>query len=460
MQVKFGTDGWRAIIAKEYTYDNLKLAALASGAYFLSHPDKANGVCVGYDTRFMSKEFARYTAEVLSSMGLKVYLADSFVSTPAVSLYTRDHKLAGGVMITASHNPPQYNGFKIKASFGGPANPEVMDEIEKNLLTVDAATPVTPAENLITMSDIKSYYAGYLEAKLDLKLVRESGIKIAHNAMYGAGQDMMTRLFDETVVNCYHCSQNPGFNGINPEPIPKYIGDFVEFFKEVETDVAIINDGDADRVGMLDEQGDFVDSHKLFAIILKYLVEQKGERGEVAKTFALTDIIDKLCKKYDLKMHLLPVGFKHVSKLMATNDILIGGEESGGIGITSFLPERDGVYIGLLILEIMAHREKTLTSLVEELYEEFGFFSYNRLDLHVAEEKKAAIMAAAADGKLKSIAGYPVTGFNDLDGFKYHFKGGWLLIRASGTEPVLRLYCEADSAEKVEKVLAFASKLA
>ncbi|HHE07852.1 MAG TPA: phosphoglucomutase/phosphomannomutase family protein, partial [Chlorobaculum parvum] len=449
MQVKFGTDGWRAIIAKEYTYDNLKLAALATGKYFLAHPDKSNGVCVGYDTRFMSKEFAHYTAEVLSSMGLKIYLADSFVSTPAVSLYTRDHKLAGGVMITASHNPPQYNGFKIKASFGGPANPEVIDEIEKNLLTVDAATPFTPAENLITMSDIKSYYAGYLEAKLDLKLIRESGIKIAHNAMYGAGQDMITRLFDESMVNCYHCSQNPGFNGINPEPIPQYIGDFVEFFKEVETDVAIINDGDADRIGMLDEQGDFVDSHKLFAIILKYLVEQKGQRGEVAKTFALTDIIDKLCKKHDLKMHLLPIGFKHVSKLMATNDILIGGEESGGIGITSFLPERDGVYIGLLILEIMARREKTLTGLVEELYDEFGFFSYNRLDLHVAEEKKNAIIAAAAGGKLKSIADYAVTGFNDLDGYKYHFEGGWLLIRPSGTEPILRIYCEADAADKV-----------
>jgi len=459
MQVKFGTDGWRAIIAKEYTYDNLKLAALASGAYFLSHPDKSNGVCVGYDTRFMSKEFAQYTAEVLSSMGLKVFLADSFVSTPAVSLYTRDKQLAGGVMITASHNPPQYNGFKVKASFGGPANPEVIDQIEQNLLTVDPETTANPAPNLITMTDIKSHYVNYLEAQLDLKTIRESGLKIAHNAMYGAGQDRITRLLDESMVNCYHCSINPGFNGINPEPIPKYIGDFVEFFKEVETDVAIVNDGDADRVGMLDEKGEFVDSHKLFAIILKYLVEQKGQRGEVAKTFALTDVIDKLCQKHDLKMHLLPVGFKHVSRLMTTNDILIGGEESGGIGITSFLPERDGVYIGLLILEIMALRQKTLTGLVEELYDEFGFFSYNRLDLHVAEEKKNAIISAATGGKLKSIAGYAVTGFNDLDGYKYHFEGGWLLIRPSGTEPILRIYCEADSTEKVEKVLAFASKL-
>lgn len=459
MQVKFGTDGWRAIIAKEYTYDNLKLAALASGNYFLSHPDKSNGVCVGYDTRFMSKEFARYTAEVLSSMGLKVFLADSFVTTPAVSLYTRDNRLAGGVMITASHNPPIYNGFKVKASYGGPAHPEVIDEIEKNLLTIDPATEVSPSPSLITMTDIKSKYIAYLKSNIDLKLIRESGLKIAHNAMYGAGQDIVTRLLDESMVNCYHCSVNPGFEGINPEPIPNYIADFVEFFKEVETDVAIINDGDADRIGMLNEKGEFVDSHKLFAIILKYLVEQKGQRGEVAKTFALTDIIDRICERFQLKMHLLPVGFKHVSRLMTTNDILIGGEESGGIGITAFLPERDGVYIGLLMLEIMALRKKTLSGLVEELYDEYGFFCYNRLDMHVTEEKKSAMIATVSSGKLTSVAGYPVTSFNDLDGFKYHFEGGWLLVRASGTEPVLRLYCEADSVEKVEKVLAFASKL-
>ena len=459
MQVKFGTDGWRAIIAREYTYDNLKLAALASGKYFLAHPDRKNGVCVGYDTRFMSKEFARFTAEVLSSMGLRVFLSDSFVSTPAVSLFTRDRKLAGGVMITASHNPPVYNGFKVKASYGGPAHPEVIEEIERNLLEVDPAKSVKPDTALIEMVDIKTYYVNYLKSKLDLGLIRESRLKIAHNAMFGAGQDIITRLLDESMVNCYHCSINPGFDGINPEPIPQYIGDFVEFFNEVKTDVGIINDGDADRVGMLDEHGEFVDSHKLFAIILKYLVEQKGQRGEVAKTFALTDVIDRICAKHDLKMHLLPVGFKYVSRLMTTNDILIGGEESGGIGITSFLPERDGVYIGLLMLEIMSRRRKTLSELVGELFEEYGFFCYNRIDLHVADERKQAIISAASGGKLSSIAGYAVSGFSGLDGFKYHFDGGWLLIRPSGTEPVLRLYCEADDRNKVEKVLDFAAKL-
>ncbi len=459
MQVKFGTDGWRAIIAREYTFDNLKLCALAAGRYFLGHPDRQNGVCVGYDTRFMSKEFAGFTAEVLSSMGLRVYLSDSFVSTPAVSLFTRDHKLAGGVMITASHNPPLYNGFKVKASYGGPAHPEVIEEIERNLLEVDPAAAGQPNPALIGLTDVKSYYVDYLKANLDLALIRESNLKIAHNAMFGASQDIVTRLLDESMVSCYHCSVNPGFEGINPEPIPQYIGDFVEFFNEVRTDVGIINDGDADRIGMLDEHGEFVDSHKLFAILLKHLVEEKGKRGEVAKTFALTDVIDRICEKHGLKMHLLPVGFKYVSRLMTTNDILIGGEESGGIGITSFLPERDGVYIGLLVLEIMARKRKTLAELVNELFEEYGFFCYNRLDLHVADERKQAIVSAAADGRLTSIAGLPVKSFSGLDGFKYHFDGGWLLIRPSGTEPVLRLYCEADSREKVDRVLDFASKL-
>ncbi|NTW82126.1 MAG: phosphoglucomutase/phosphomannomutase family protein [Chlorobiaceae bacterium] len=460
MQVKFGTDGWRAIIAKDYTFDNLKLAALASARYFLCHPDRENGVCIGYDTRFMSKEFAEFTAEVLSSQGLKVFLSDSFVSTPAVSLFTKAKQLAGGIVITASHNPAIYNGFKIKASYGGPAHPEVIAEIEKNLPLVDPGTVITADRMLIDLVDMKAFYVNYLKSRIDLQLIRDSQIKIAHNAMYGAGQDLITKFFDESMVNCYHCSLNPGFGGINPEPMPQYIEEFVEFFKEVETDVAIINDGDADRIGMLDENGQFVDSHKLFAIILKDLVEHQHKSGEVAKTFALTDIIDKICHKNNLIMHELPVGFKYVSRLMTTNDILMGGEESGGIGITSFLPERDGVYTGLLILEMMTRRQKTLSQLVEELYEEYGFFCYNRLDLHVSDERKQAIIDRAAGGSLETIAGYKVLDFNDLDGYKYHFDGGWMLIRPSGTEPILRLYCEADSQEKVDKVLAFASKLA
>ncbi len=460
MQVKFGTDGWRAIIAKDYTFDNLKLATLASARYFLGHPNRAKGVCIGYDTRFMSKEFAEYTADVFSSQGLKVFLSEGFASTPAVSLYTKAKELAGGIVITASHNPPIYNGFKVKASYGGPAHPEVIEEIETYLTEIDPNTLIEVDKKLIELVDMKGFYLNYLKSSIDLPLIRESRIKIAHNAMYGAGQDILTSLFDESMLSCYHCSINPSFGGINPEPMPQYIGEFIEFFKEVEPDVAIINDGDADRIGMLDENGAFVDSHKLFAIILKDLVEEKHQTGEVAKTFTLTDVINKICEKHNLVMHELQVGFKHVSKLMTSNNILMGGEESGGIGITAFLPERDGVYTGLLILEMMTRRNKSLSELVQELYDEYGFFCYNRHDLHVSETKKQAIIERASRGDLTSIAGYKVLKFSNLDGYKYHFEGGWMLIRPSGTEPVLRLYCEADSQEKVDKVLAFAAKLA
>ena len=460
MQVTFGTDGWRAIIAKDYTFDNLTLATLASADYFLTHPNAHNGVCVGYDTRFMSEEFARHAAGILSSRGLRVFLSDSFVPTPAVSLYCRDNRLAGGVMITASHNPPLYNGFKIKDSYGGSALPETIAVIEKNLERIKPDEQVTVKESLIETTDIKSYYTDYLKAGVDLEAIGNARLKIAHNAMYGAGQDIITGIFDESMVNCYHCNRNPGFGGINPEPAPSYIEDFVNFFREVRTDVGIINDGDADRIGMLDEHGQFVDSHKLFAIILKYLAEEKHRKGEIAKTFALTDVIDKICAKNGLTLHLLPVGFKYVSKLMTTNDILMGGEESGGIGITSYLPERDGLFIGLLVLEIMAKRRATLSGLVGELFDEYGPFYYKRVDLKLDERKKKDIMSRASTGNLRHIARYPVTGFDGLDGCKYHFEGGWLLIRPSGTEPVLRLYSEADSEEKVKQALHFASQLA
>lgn len=460
MQVKFGTDGWRAIIAQGFTFDNLKLVALAAADYFLDHPCRANGVCIGYDTRFMSREFAAYTAEVLSSCGLRVFLSDSFTPSPAVSLFCREMNLAGGIMITASHNPPTYNGVKIKASYGGSALPETISMIEKNLTAPRPHRPVTPQKRLIEKTDIKNTYIEHVKKHIDLDVIRKSQLTVVHNAMFGAGQNILARILDTPSLTCYHCNVNPGFEGINPEPIPRYIVDFAGFFRERKADAAIINDGDADRIAMLDENGSFIDSHKLFAVLLKYLAEEKKKTGEVAKTYALTDVIDRICKKNNLPLHLLPVGFKHVSKLMTTHDILMGGEESGGIGITSYLPERDGIFIGLLVLEIMASKKQTLSGLVEELFDEYGCFYYDRIDLHADEAKKRAIVTKASKGDFSTIGGHRVTGFNDLDGYKYRFDGGWLLIRPSGTEPVLRIYCEADSPEKVENVLHFAAGLA
>ncbi|MFN3561342.1 MAG: phosphoglucomutase/phosphomannomutase family protein [Chloroherpetonaceae bacterium] len=459
MNIKFGTDGWRAIIAKDYTFENLKRVSLATGKYFLEHQNLKNGVCIGYDTRFMSKQFANYVADVFSSMGIRTFLSDTFVPTPAVSMYVKKNNLAGGVMITASHNPPIYNGFKVKADYGGSAHPEQVAEIEKRLSDIDAQKAIEKNAALIEHIDMKAFYANALKAELDLDAIRRAKFKIGHHAMFGAGQGIVRELLGEQVSE-YHCSMNPTFDGINPEPIPNYLQDYFPVFKSERLDVAILNDGDADRIGMIDEHGNYIDSHKIFAVMLKYLVEEKKMNGEVARTYALTQVIDKLCHKYNLKCHNLPIGFKHVGKLMTTHNILMGGEESGGIGVTAHLPERDGIYIGLLVLEIMAKRKKTLSELVQELYDEFGFFTYDRIDAHLSEAEKQRAIERASKGDFKEIAGCKVTRFENLDGYKYFFEGGWLLIRPSGTEPVLRLYCEADSEEKVKNALVFAQSLA
>ncbi|MGQ9806019.1 MAG: phosphoglucomutase/phosphomannomutase family protein [Chlorobiales bacterium] len=459
MHIKFGTDGWRAIIAKDYTFENLKRVSLATGKYFLSHQNINNGVCIGYDTRFMSKQFAEYVAEIFSSLGIKTVLSETFVPTPAVSMFVKKNHLAGGVMITASHNPPVYNGFKVKADYGGSAHPEQIADIEKLLAGVEASRTIEKNVALIERADIRTFYANALKSEIDLGAIQQANFKIGHNAMFGAGQSIVRKLLGEHVSE-YHCTINPTFDGINPEPIPNYLQDYFPVFKSEKLQVAILNDGDADRIGMIDEHGNYVDSHKIFAVILKYLVEEKKMTGEVARTYALTEVIDKLCLKHNLKCHNLPVGFKHVGKLMTTNNVLMGGEESGGIGVTAHLPERDGIYIGLLVLEIMAKRKKTLGELVGELYDEFGFFTYDRIDAHLTEEEKQRAIERASKGIFKEIAGCKVTRFENLDGFKYFFEGGWLLIRPSGTEPVLRLYCEADSEDKVKNALRFAQSLA
>lgn len=459
MHIKFGTDGWRGVLAADFTFENVRRAALASAAYFRTHPKAHNGIAIGYDTRFMSDRFAQFAADIFASQGLKVHLASSFTPTPAVSLYVRDQQLAGGIVITASHNPPLYNGFKVKADYGGSALPETIADIERFLTDAHSNVPTSPAAR-IELVDIRTYYRNRLAEELSLQTIAEAGFRIAHHAMYGAGQGLIAELLPPPNVVTYHNSLNPTFDGINPEPIPNYIQDFIPFYKSSRCDVAIITDGDADRVGMLDEHGEFVDPHKIFSILLKHLVEQKGLRGEVARTYALTEVIRKICARHQLTLHTLPIGFKHVGKLMTTRPILIGGEESGGIGITAHLPERDGIYIGLLVTQVMAERQKSLAQLVEELYAEYGYFTYDRIDATLTEAEKAALLQRLANGTLKEIAGMAVHHAENLDGYKFFFNGGWLLIRPSGTEPVVRLYCEADSPEKVRRALDFATALA
>ena len=462
--IKFGTDGWRAVIADDYTFANLERVALATAQYFNKHKKIRNGIVIGYDARFMSREFAEKSAEVMANAGIRMKLADSIVSTPMISLLTKYENAAAGIVITASHNPAKWNGFKIKGDFGGPATPETIAKVEKVLAKVMKRKKLPPGKRTyaqlvekgtITPISMKQRYVDDLATKIDIQKIKNSGIKILYDAMYGAGQGVVNMILPD--VAQMHEVFNPSFGGTNPEPLEKNLGELMQRVREDGFTIGIATDGDADRIGAVDEKGQFVDSHRIFSLLLKYLVEQKGMRGDVVKSFSVTEMVDQQCRKYGLPMIETPVGFKYISQTMIERDVLIGGEESGGLAVKGHIPERDGIFLGLLICEVMATRGKPLSALVQELMDEFGLHEFQRVDLHVTEKEKQAIMKRYQRG-VKEIAGYPVTGRKDTDGFKYFVEGGWVLARASGTEPLIRIYAEGNSREMVERLLQGATQ--
>lgn len=460
-QIKFGTDGWRGVIAEDFTFANIEKVALATAVYLKKEARRKGTkplLVVGYDARFLSKEFADRTAQVAGNAGLQVKIADKISATPMVSLMTKNLNAAGGVVITASHNPPKYNGFKLKGNFGGPAHPESIEKVEVNLAKILKKSSVANTHSLqqlvargnVEYIDMTEMYLHDLQQKLNLRRITDSGIRILHDAMYGAGMDLLNRLVPSATQ--IHGTFNPSFGGMHPEPLEKNL---VELSAKVKSDgyhIGIATDGDADRVGAVDEKGNYIDPHRIFSLLLKYLVEQKGWRGEVAKSFTVTDIVDQQCEKYRLKLHTTPVGFKYICRLMTERDVLIGGEESGGLGVKGHIPERDGVYIGLLLCEMMIERQKTLSELVKELMDEFGERHYRRIDYHITPKEKTAIMKKFT-AKMRELAGYPVRNVETIDGFKYYVDNGWLLVRPSGTEPLIRFYAEAESVGKAEKML-------
>ena len=457
--IKFGTDGWRAVIADDYTYANLARVALATARYFKKHKKIGNGIVIGYDARFMSREFAEKSAEVMANSGVKVKLADSIVSTPMISLLTKHEHAAGGIVITASHNPPKYNGFKIKGDFGGPAHPEMIAKVEKELGKVMKLKNLPAArysfqqlleKGKITYISMKQRYLDDLATKIDLDLIRRANMKIVYDAMYGAGQGVLDDVLPD--VKQIHETYNPSFGGTNPEPLGHNLTELSRLVETGGYHIGIATDGDADRIGAIDEHGNFVDSHRIFCLLLKYLVEQKGMTGEVVKSFSVTQMVDKMCAKYGLRMHETPIGFKHICRQMTERDVLIGGEESGGLGVKGHIPERDGIFLGLMLCEMMAIRQRTLSMLVAELMEEFGYHEFKRVDLHVSEKEKNVIMKKYQKG-VNDIAGYRVTGRKDTDGHKFFVNGGWVLVRASGTEPLIRFYAEGETVTQVNALL-------
>lgn len=461
--IKFGTDGWRGVIAEDFTFANVRKVALATGLYFKNHRNAKNGVVIGYDARFLSKEFAHASAQVIASAGVKVLLSETISPTQMVSFGVVKKKAAGGVVITASHNPAKYNGFKIKGDFGGPAHPEMIAEVEKELAPLQDV-PALPVEikpfdelvksKLIQFIDLTTLYVKDLETKIEFDLIKTVRVKLMHDAMHGAGMGIPELLLPK--IGTIRSEYNPSFGTTNPEPLPQNVEELSVEVRSGKYHMGFATDGDADRVGAVDEKGNFVDSHRIFAILLKYLVERKHIRGAVAKSLSVSELIPKMCDKYNVRLYETPVGFKHLCKLMTEKDIIIAGEESGGIAVKGHLPERDGIFIGFLLAEVMAVRRKKLSELVKELFDEFGEHHFGRIDKHLTQPEKEKVMKFF-NAKPKKVGAFDITKYDMTDGVKLYTKNGWMLVRASGTEPLIRFYAEADSPKKVQQMLKAAT---
>lgn len=459
-KIKFGTDGWRAIIAKDFTVENVARVTEATAKWLKAK--NAKSVVVGHDCRFAGELFADAAAKVLNHYGIKVYLAKGFVSTPMVSLGTVKKGADLGIILTASHNPPSYNGYKLKGSYGGPLLPEQVQEIEDIIADkCDLNLEYTLKENeLLEYIDLETMYCNHAEENFDLDAIRNSGLSLAYDAMYGAGQNVLRRLLPD--ITFLHCEHNPGFDGQAPEPIHKNLLEFSEMIRMAEggIDCGLATDGDADRIGLYDNDGNFVDSHHIILLLIHYLKKYKGMNGKVCTAFSTTVKIKNMCQHYNLPLDVVKIGFKYICGIMLQEDVLVGGEESGGIAIKGHIPERDGIWMGLTIWEFMAKSGKSLKELIQEVYDITGTFWFERSDMHLAEELKNKIVAHCKAGEYKAFGKYKVERVDDLDGWKFFFDDNtWLMIRASGTEPVLRTYAEGRDKETAFDILTDAKKV-
>jgi phosphomannomutase len=461
-EIKFGTDGWRGIIADDFTFEGVRMAAAATANYVLKNEDAKRGIVIGYDTRFGSRDFASAAAEVMAEAGIDVTLANDYTPTPAVSYAVKHRGLAGGIMITSSHNPAAWNGFKYKAAYGGSGRPAIIKAIESEL---GNPLPKSPIKGSIAESDLKQDYIAAVKAFVDLDVIKASGMKFGIDSMYGSGRGVLSGIFKELGVPHVEIRSeaNPLFPGINPEPIEPHTQACQEMVVRERCAAGLITDGDADRIGACDENGNYVTSHMIFALILRWLLEKKGWSGGVVRAFNTTKMLDRIAAQHGRKLYECGIGFKFICDLMLENDILVGGEESGGIGISRHLPERDGILNALILASIMAESKRTLGQLVRDLFAEYGAHHYGRLDLHIPNDVKDSAITRANNG-VSEFGGLRVLRTETMDGVKFFLedpasKGdsknaeAWLLLRASGTEPLLRIYSEAGSPEVVQNLL-------
>ncbi|MEA3441065.1 MAG: phosphoglucomutase/phosphomannomutase family protein [Chloroflexota bacterium] len=482
MPIHFGTDGWRAVISDTFTFHNLRLVSQAisdavkygywSNGYEIDRHVNEDQIVVGFDTRFLSDRYARDVARVLAANGYTVYLAQSDASTPAISYTVRNQGAVAGVMITASHNAPRYNGLKLKASYGGSASKEQCRRVEvylndneergrgPNLMDFDQARSLGLIKRF---NPIPSYY-DHLRTLIDFDVIAENPQRVVVDSMYGSGRGMIKGILQGTgcEVKEIRNEMNPGFGGVHPEPIAAHLSVLAGAISTHMGNFGLATDGDADRIGAMDERSNFIDPHKIMALALQYLVEVRGWRGPVVRTVSTTRMIDRLAEEHNLQVYETPVGFNHIADYMLKEDILIGGEESGGISIRGNIPEGDGVLMGLLLVEIVASSGVSLYELVKNLLDRVGPAEYQRKDLRLSRPvAKDLITRRLMDEVPGKIGGETVSSVMDTDGVKFILEDdSWLLIRPSGTEPVLRVYAEGRSQEMVEALLGYGESVA
>lgn len=469
--IKFGTDGWRALIAEDFTFANVRALAASIGRYLAETGLGERGLIVGYDTRFGSDRFAEHVAGVVAAAGTPIWLASSFAPTPALSYAIVHHRAGGAVVVTSSHNPASWNGIKYKPEYAGSASPEVVAQLEAPLDEILAAGEPprlslhdARERGLLQSFDPRAPYLEGLAAQVDVAAIKRAGLRIAVDSMYGAGQGYIAELLDggATTVAELHGEHNPNFPGLHaPEPIGRNLGHLEELMRAQPFDVGIATDGDADRLGIMDEHGQFVNQLQVFALLTYYMLEVRGERGPVVRSITTTRMVDRMGEHYGVPVYETAVGFKFLGPKMMAEDAVLAGEESGGYAFRGHIPERDGILAGLCFLDLMARTGRTPTELLALIVERFGPHHYDRVDVDLDADAKARYVEAVRAADPAEIGGYQVTSRSDLDGYLFNLDGGgWLLFRFSGTEPLMRIYTEVPDQARVADVLEAGRRMA
>ena len=460
-RIQFGTDGWRAVIAEDYTFSNVDRVAQATADFWISNLSggTARKAVVGYDRRFLSDQFARRTVEILAGNGFQVTLTSEPTPTPAVSLAVSQQRAVGGVMITASHNPPVFNGFKLKADYGGSAEPEVCRGVEAMLnrnpvRSVQLEDAIQQGRVLI--KNLRPAHYSAIRGLVDLKLIAKSRLRFAHDPLFGVGAGCFDALLSGTSckVTTLNAAHNPFFGGLNPEPIPKNYGPSAAFLKRHPHDFCLVTDGDADRVGGMDGRGNPLSTHQLICLLLQHFIVNRKARGRVVKALTTTSMVDKICAAYGLELIETSVGFKYIAAEMMKGRVLLGFEESGGIGFPDYIPERDGILAGMMLLEMLATERKSINKLIAGLEKKFGPHRYARIDTHFPLEKRAGLMRLCRTDPPIKLLRSPLAEVKASDGVKFiAANGSWLMLRGSGTEPILRIYAEGKTDADADALL-------